>query len=57
MKTKKIIAIIKAMMMCLTLIPSYALANDTITFTAVDGEKPESNKENDTNLFDGKKTG
>lgn len=56
MKMKKISALIMAIIMCSLFVPSYVLAADYVTFTAIDG-KPGNNAktENYTNLFDGKK--
>ena len=55
MKTKRILALITAMLICFTLLPSYTLAASAVTFTAIDG-KAGNNNENYEKLFDGKKS-
>ena len=56
MSKKKISAIITVMFMFLVLMPPCVSADDTVTFTAVDGRASQTSYENYTNLFDGKKT-
>lgn len=55
MKTKKISAIIVAIMMCLTLIQPYTLAADAVKLTVIDAT-PGHDKHISSNLVDGDKT-